>query len=281
MKIGDYHLHTFETGRFALDGGAMFGVVPKKLWEKSIPADADNRIPLALRTLLLRSDKRTILIDTGIGDKFDEKYMQIYDITPPEVSIPEKLAGLGISRYDVTDIILTHLHFDHTGGTTFLAGGELKMTYPNAIHHLQEAHWKWSNSPAEKDRASFINENFSMIKTEGKLNLLTGECELYPGIDILVMHGHTPAMQLVKVSDGQNTLLYCADLIPTGAHVPVPWVMAYDNNPLITISEKKQLLPRAAEEQWILFFEHDPFREAATIINTEKGFKIDSDVVIG
>jgi glyoxylase-like metal-dependent hydrolase (beta-lactamase superfamily II) len=181
---------------------------------------------------------------------------------------------------DISDIILTHLHFDHAGGITFIKNGKLELTFPNALHHVQGEHWDWALNPFEKDKASFIKNDFSLIEQKEKLNKLTGPMELFPGIELLVMYGHTKGMQVVKISDSKNTVLYCADLIPTASHIPVPWVMAYDNNPLITINEKNQLLPQAVREGWILFFEHDPNREASTVQHSDKGFRLRDDIVI-
>ena len=170
------------------------------------------------------------------------------------------------------------MHFDHCGGTTYLNNGELKLTFPNATHHIQGEQWDWANDPSEKDRASFLKEDFSLIAENNRLNKLSGAGNLFDGIDVLVMYGHTQGMQLVKISDANQSLLYCADLIPTATHIAVPYVMAYDNNPLITIDEKKRLLPKVVEEQWMLFFEHDPYRAAGTVKVTEKGgYALDED----
>lgn len=254
MKIGNYELISIETGRFALDGGAMFGVVPKNLWEKTNPSDSNNRISLALRSLLLKSENRLILIDTGIGYKFVEKLIKIYNIDFSEYSLEKSLAKYNFSNDDITDVIITHLHFDHAGGITFLNKGNIKMTFPNAMHHVQGEHWDWALHPSEKDKTSFMKNDFSLLEHKKKLNRLPGPTELFPGIELLVMYGHTQSMQIVKIYDSENTVLYCADLIPTASHIPVPWVMAYDNNPLITMNEKNRLLPQVVREGWILFF---------------------------
>ncbi|MFC2088667.1 MBL fold metallo-hydrolase [Calditrichota bacterium] len=280
FQMGEFQLFSLDTGRFALDGGAMFGVVPKNLWNKTNPADEQNRIELALRCLLIKGKDKNILIDTGIGEKLDEKLKNIYKVDHSQNTLEKSLAEVGLLNEDITDVIISHLHFDHTGGTTFEKNGELLPTFPNATHHIQKEHWDWAISPAEKDIASFIKDNFSVIEKSGKLNLLDGPQELYPAIEILVLYGHTLGMQAVKISNGNNTLLYCADLIPTASHIPIPWVMAYDNNPLITIEEKKRLLPRAVKENWILFFEHDPFRAAGTVQQTDRGYSLNEDIVI-
>jgi glyoxylase-like metal-dependent hydrolase (beta-lactamase superfamily II) len=278
LKIGNYKLYSIETGRFALDGGAMFGVIPKNLWEKTIPSDSSNRIPLALRSLLLQSEDQLILVDTGIGSKFDEKFSGIYKIDFSDYTLEKSLQEHGFSKSEITDVIITHLHFDHAGGTTFLNDGSLELTFPNATHHLQGEHWDWAFNPSEKDRASFLRNDFQLLDTYKKVNKLPGPMELFPGVEILVMYGHTQGMQLVKIFDSEKTLLYCSDLIPTSCHIPVPWVMAYDNNPLITMNEKNRLLPGAAEERWILFFEHDPFIKASTVSTSEKGFRMKDEI---
>lgn len=278
MKIANYRLYSIDTGRFALDGGAMFGVVPKKLWEKTNPADSSNRIPLALRSLLLESAEKLILIDTGIGTKFDEKYSQIYKIDFSDHSMDNSLNAYGFSRTDITDVIITHLHFDHAGGTTFINNGSLELTFPNAIHHIQEEQWDWALHPSQKDQASFMKNDFQLLEEKEKVKKLPGPMELFSGIELLVMYGHTQGMQLVKISDPDHTLLYCADLIPTTSHIPVPWVMAYDNNPLITMNEKSRLLPQAIKEEWILFYEHDPSLQASTVNITEKGYRMKDEV---
>jgi glyoxylase-like metal-dependent hydrolase (beta-lactamase superfamily II) len=280
LKIGNFKLFNVETGRFSLDGGAMFGVVPKNLWEKTNPSDSKNRISLALRSLLLESENKLILIDTGIGHKLDEKFSEIYNIDFSEYSLEKGLNQKKYSREDITDVIFTHLHFDHAGGATYLNDGNLELTFPNATYHVQGEQWNWALSPSEKDKASFIKNDFSLLEQSGKLHILPGPVELYPGIELLVMYGHTQGMQIVKISDSINTVLYCADLIPTTSHIPVPWVMAYDNNPLITMNEKNRLLPQAVKEKWILYYEHDPYRQASTVELGEKGFRIKDDIRI-
>jgi glyoxylase-like metal-dependent hydrolase (beta-lactamase superfamily II) len=280
LKIGNYKLLSIETGRFVLDGGAMFGVVPKNLWEKTNPADTQNRISLALRSLLLESDNRLILIDTGIGNKFEEKYSRIYNIDFSEYSLEKSLKKYNLSRYDITDVIITHLHFDHAGGVSHLQNKNLELNFPNAIHHVQREQWEWALNPSPKDRASFIKHDFLILEERRNLNKLSGPMELFPGIELLVLYGHTPGMQIVKIKDSKHTVVFCADLIPTASHIPVPWVMAYDNNPLTTLNEKNQLLPRAVQENWVLFFEHDPYYEASTIQSVDKGFRMKDNVNI-
>ncbi len=278
FKINDYEIIPIETGRFALDGGAMFGVVPKNLWQRTNPADEQNRIELALRCLLLKGKDKNILIDTGVGEKLHEKLENIYKIDHSQTTLEKTLNSIGIRNEDITDVIISHLHFDHTGGTTKQINGEIELTFPNAIHHVQLEQWDWANSPVAKDKASFITDNFLLMEQQGKLNIINGPGKIADGIEVMVMYGHTPGMQLIKISDESNTLLYCADLFPTTSHIPIPWVMAYDNNPLITIEEKKRLLPQIVKENWILFFEHDPFRVAGTVQQTDKGYSLKEEI---
>jgi len=278
MKINGYEIIPIETGRFALDGGAMFGVIPKNLWQRTNPADEQNRIELALRCLLLKGKDKNILIDTGVGDKLHKKLENIYKIDHAKTTLEKTLSDAGIGNEDITEVIISHLHFDHTGGTTKKTNDEIELAFPNAIHHVQLEQWDWANSPAEKDKASFITDNFLLMEQQGKLNIINGPGKITDGIEVMFVYGHTPGMQLIKISDASNTLLYCADLFPTASHIPIPWVMAYDNNPLITIEEKKRLLPKIVEENWILFFEHDPFRAAGTVQKTDKGFSIKEEV---
>jgi glyoxylase-like metal-dependent hydrolase (beta-lactamase superfamily II) len=274
MKIGDYEILPVETGRFALDGGAMFGVVPKNLWCRTNPADEKNRIDLALRSLLLKSDKRLILIDTGIGQKFDEKLCSIYKVDFSQYSLELSLNKYNVAPHDVTDVIITHLHFDHAGGTTYHENNHLKLTFPNAIHHVQSEHWDWALHPSDKDKASFFKSDFIILENENKVNKLSGPTELFSGLELSVMYGHTQGMQIVKIFDDHSKLLYCSDLIPTSSHIPIPWIMAYDNNPLSTMNEKHRILPRAVQEEWILFFEHDPNSAAGKVVFTDKGFRL-------
>ncbi|MBW7875838.1 MAG: MBL fold metallo-hydrolase [Candidatus Cloacimonetes bacterium] len=272
MQIGQWTLHAVDTGRFRLDGGAMFGVIPKTLWNKTNPADEKNRIEMALRTLLLDNGKQKIIVDTGIGTKFSEKEALIYGIDHARFQIDIELHKIGLSRLDITDVFLTHLHFDHAGGTTYREGGELKLTFPNAKYHIDRFHYEWAMQPTKRDKASFLGENFQFLEEKGVLHFFDGkDCSLWPQTKVIKVHGHTPHQSLLQVFDGSETLLYCADLIPMSSHIPLPWIMGYDLNALQTLGEKEIILEQAVRENWILFFEHDPFFEAARVENTEKG----------
>jgi glyoxylase-like metal-dependent hydrolase (beta-lactamase superfamily II) len=281
MTIGKYQIDSVDAGRFALDGGAMFGVVPKALWSKAYHSgDEMNRIPLAARPLLLRSNKKTILIDTGNGTKLNEKLRQIYSIDNEKSSIELALSRLNVKPDDVTDVILTHLHFDHTGGSTKYENGKVVPTFPKAKYYVQREQFIWAKSPTEKDRASFFIENFIPLESEGNLELIDGDGELFESVRLLTFNGHTKAMQLIKISDVNNTLLYCADLCPTSAHINLAYIMGYDNFPLTTLEEKKKIIPQACEEGWIVAFEHDAFIQAGKIIKTDKGFAIGDKITI-
>jgi glyoxylase-like metal-dependent hydrolase (beta-lactamase superfamily II) len=274
MKIGPYQIDPVETGRFALDGGAMFGVVPWVMWSLTNVPDDRRRITLAARCLMLRGNGRTILVDTGNGSKFSEKLKDIYRLDTEHSSLERSLGALGVRRSDVTDVVLTHLHFDHAGGATMVDSGKLVPAFRNARYYVQARHWERALRPSEKDRASFMKDDYLPLREHGVLELVDGEGELFPGIDVIVCEGHTDAQQLPRITDGAKTLLFCCDLLPTTSHVPLPYVMAYDLRPLATIEEKKRVLTRACEEGWTLFLEHDPETEAITVRSTEKGIVV-------
>lgn len=281
MKIGPYDIVPLETGRFALDGGAMFGIVPWVFWSRTNPPDERQRIDLAARCLLIRGNGRTILVDDGNGTKFTDKLKDIYKLDLSGSDLNSSLARHGVAPEDVTDVILTHLHFDHAGGSTIRQNGELIPTFPKAKYHVQRAHWELSQRPGEKDRGSFMKDDFQPLFDHRVLEFTDGEGELFPGIRLVVCNGHTSAQQLPLISDGKTTMLFCCDLIPTMSHVPLPYVMAYDVRPLVTIEEKKKILGRASDEGWVLFLEHDPHVEAITVKPSEKGFVVDKKTQIG
>jgi glyoxylase-like metal-dependent hydrolase (beta-lactamase superfamily II) len=274
MRIGPYEVSVIETGRFGLDGGAMFGVVPKPLWAKAVAPDERNRIPMAARALLLRGGGRTILVDTGNGAKFPDKLREIYKIDTTGSDLLSSLRAEGVQPADVTDVLLTHLHFDHAGGSSVRDNGRLLPQFPAAAYYVQRDQWDAALGPTERDRASYFPDDFLPLREHGVLHLLDGEGEIFPGIQLKLFHGHTTALQTPLLSDGRTTLLFCADLIPMAPHVQLPWIMAYDLRPLVTLEEKRRILHAATEEGWILVFEHDPQVAAATIRRGDKGFEI-------
>lgn len=273
--IGRYRLHSIETGQFGLDGGAMFGIVPKPLWSQRIEPDEKNRIPLSMRCLLLEGDDRVILIDTGVGDTFEgTKYDDIYAVNREGASLRGSLRACGFAPTDVTDVLLTHLHFDHGGGSTRRANGTHVPSFPNATYHVQRRHWEWARDPTPKERGSFIDDTFLPLESAGQLNLLDGAGELFPGIAVELVHGHTEAQQIVKISGPEQTLVYVADLLPTSHHLRPTWTMAYDVRPLQTIEEKADFLDRALKAEWKLFFEHDPHVAVGDLDRTDRGIEV-------
>ena len=276
MKIGNYDVFLLDAGRFRLDGGAMFGVVPRALWQKHKFPDDKNRIDMSTNLLLICDTQRRILVDTGLGNKHDDKFGRIYGIDHSQHSLDKALAAHGLSSQDITDVILTHLHFDHAGGATRrTAAGALLPTFANATYYIQSRHYEWALSKSEKDRASFLTENIVPLKDSGQLKMLNGEQMLFKGIELRIVDGHTVGQQMVLIHDAQQPLLYAADLLPTAAHISIPWVMAYDLFPLATIEEKRHYLLQASNNHWRVIFEHDPEIPCSTITRTESGYAID------
>jgi len=274
MQIGKYTLKTIISGSFALDGGAMFGIIPKPIWEKTNPADELNRVTLSTRNLLLVSDDKKILIDTGMGNKWDEKSKNIYYINS-KIDLKFALKQNGIKPENITDVLLTHLHFDHTGGSTKVENGKLVPTFPNAKYLVQKKNFERAMNPSERDKGSYIKENFEPLVKEGVLNLIDGEINYDDNISFRVINGHTFSQQMIKISDASNTVLYCADLMPFVSQIRIPYIMGYDLQPLITVQEKKKYLQLAANENWYLYFGHDPQFAAATVKHSEKGIAQD------
>jgi len=270
MQIGKYTLKTILSGFIGLDGGAMFGIIPKPLWEKTNPTDELNRVTLSTRSLLLASEDKKILIDTGMGSKWDEKSKNIYRIDP-KLDIELALLQNGINPNEITDVLLTHLHFDHTGGSTKLDNGKLLPAFPNAKYFVQKKNFEWAMNPSDRDKGSYIKENFETLVKEGVLHLVDGEINFDENISFKVINGHTFGQQMIKISDSSNTILYCADLMPFVSHIRIPYVMGYDLQPMITVQEKKKYLKLAADENWYLYFGHDPDYAIATVKHSEKG----------
>lgn len=275
MKIGKYQIDEIYAGSLSLDGGAMFGVVPKVLWNKTNPADELNRVALKTRSMLIRGDGKIILIDTGIGNNWDEKFSKIYNIDVENSFLLKSLEVKGIAREQVTHVFLTHLHFDHTGGSVIFNGGKIEPAFPNAKYLVQKSHLDLALNPTEKDKASFIKERFVPLIENEMMILINGETFFDDNISFINSNGHTNAMQLIKISDGNKTVLYSADLFPFASHIPLPYIMAYDINPMITLQDKKRILEQAVEEKWILFFEHDPEIVAATVSKNLRGYGVD------
>jgi len=278
MKVGSWDVAVIEAERFRLDGGAMFGVVPKPLWERVHPADGRNRIQMVTRCLLARGEGRVVLVDTGMGGDWSDKERDIFAIENGERSILAALAARGVSPEQVTDVVLTHLHFDHVGGAVTRRGETLAPTFPNATCHIQEEQLRWALEPTERDRRSYRPDTFIPLKAAGHLSLVRGAAGILPGIRVEPTYGHTVGHQVVLVGEGRGSVMYCGDLIPTAAHLPTPWVMGYDLRPVTTMDEKRSLLARAADEEWTLVLEHDPLHRAVRVGREGDGFTPAGDV---
>ncbi len=269
-------LHTINTGLFKLDGGAMFGVVPKVVWQKFVTPDQNNLCTWAMRCLLVEDENRLILIDTGIGGKQEAKFLAHYHLHGDNTLI-KSIRALGFSEDDVTDLILTHLHFDHCGGAIKKDNEKLSLTFKNATIWSSEAHWAWATAPNPREKASFLTENILPIQESGHLKFITPNEVKSPfkNIDFLFVDGHTEKQMLPLITlENNKKLLYCADLLPSVAHLPLPYVMGYDMRPLITMQEKEQILARAVTEDITLFFEHDAQNECCSVQMTEKGVRM-------
>jgi glyoxylase-like metal-dependent hydrolase (beta-lactamase superfamily II) len=269
------NLHTIDTGFFKLDGGAMFGVVPKTIWNKSNPADENNLCTWAMRCLLIEDEGKLILVDTGIGDKQDEKFFSHYYLHG-DATLDKSLAALGFHRDDITDVFLTHLHFDHVGGAVIRDGEKLLPAFKNATYWSNQQHWDWAVNPNDREKASFLKENILPIQESGQLKFVPAEdgAAFSDNIDIRFVYGHTDAMMLPLINYKQKKILYMADLLPSTGHIPLPYVMAYDMFPLKTLQEKKVFLNEAVQNNYVLYLEHDPVNECCTLQQTEKGIKL-------
>src|ERR1035437_5647721 len=268
-------LYSINTGYFKLDGGAMFGVVPKSIWNKTNPADSNNMIELGLRALLIEEGNKLILIDNGMGTKQDSKFFNFY-YPYGDATLEKSLAQHGFTPDDITDVFLSHLHFDHCGGSVKWNADRTKfeLTFKNAIYWSNERHWAWAIKPNRREGASFLKENIMPIQESGHLKFSTEGAELFPGVSIMYSSGHTAAMMHPHIKYKGKTIVYVADLIPTTGHIPVPYVMGYDTRPLMTMDEKEKFLGKAAAEGYILFFEHDSVNECCTLQQTEKGVRL-------
>jgi glyoxylase-like metal-dependent hydrolase (beta-lactamase superfamily II) len=291
-------LHTIDTELFKLDGGAMFGVVPKTIWQKTNPADSNNLCTWAMRLLLIEDGNKLMLVDTGMGNKQDPKFLSHYYLHGNN-TLDKSLAQLGFHKNDITDVFLTHLHFDHCGGAIEKVGDDLITAFKNAIYWSNESHWQWATEPNEREKASFLKENILPIKESGQLQMVGGrsianshwsllgngvpdvETELLnqpylpsTKLDFYLANGHTESMMLPMIDYKGRTIVYMADLLPSVGHLPIPYVMGYDTRPLLTLQEKKAFLQQAVEKDYVLYFEHDPINECCTVQQTEKGVRV-------
>ena len=262
MRFGDLEFLLLNDGTLRLDGGAMFGVVPKPMWEKKSRADERNRVLLAMNCLLIRAAGKTILVETGAGDKWDAKKRDIYALEGSP-RFPDQLAAHGVKPENVDIVINTHLHFDHCGWNTRIVNGKVRPTFPNARYVVQKKDFEHAKNPTERDRASFILEIYLPVEEAGQWWLLEGDTEIVPGVSVFVVPGHTHAMQCVKLESGGKTAIFLADLVPTTAHLPLAWIMGFDLFPLTTLENRKKWLPQIAKNGWLTLFAHDPVIRAA------------------
>jgi glyoxylase-like metal-dependent hydrolase (beta-lactamase superfamily II) len=276
------NLYSVNHGHFKLDGGAMFGVVPKSIWNELNPADENNMCSWALRSLLIEDDNRLILVDTGMGDKQSEKFFGYYYLHGDD-NLDKNLAALGFHRDDITDVFLTHLHFDHCGGAIMRSGEQLVPAFKNAVYWSNSDHWKWATEPNPREKASFLKENILPIQQSGQLQMIGNRISNKDSLDtaafsahmqVRFADGHTDAMMLPQLSYKGRIIVYMADLLPSLGHLPLPYVMAYDTRPLITMTEKESFLQEALDNEYILFFEHDPVNECCTLKQTERGIRV-------
>jgi glyoxylase-like metal-dependent hydrolase (beta-lactamase superfamily II) len=268
-------IHKIETGFFKLDGGAMFGVVPKVIWNKINPADENNLCNWAMRCLLIEEDDKLILVDTGIGNKQDEKFLSHYYLHG-EDSLNQSIINAGFSKDDITDVFLTHLHFDHCGGAIIKEDGILKPAFKNATYWSNQKHWDWAINPNQREKASFLKENILPIQESGQLKFIPNEdgFQFSTNVKVRFAYGHTEAMMLPQINFNGQTLVYMADLLPSVGHIPLPFVMSYDMFPMKTLDEKAAFLKEAEEKNYILILEHDPVNECCTLHMTEKGIRL-------
>ncbi len=260
--IGKWKVHAIQAGGVKLDGGAMFGVVPKPLWERRIPADERNRIQMGMRCLLIEHERGLVLVDNGLGNKESAKFHDIYGIenagADGRTRLEDGLKQLGVSADDVMLMIDTHLHFDHGGGNTYAdAEGQVRLTFPRARYVMQRAEYLWATNTNERTAASYFPHNFDPVMESGRLEMVQGEVEILPGITVMPTPGHTPGHQSVRLDSGGETALFVADLCPTAAHLPLPWIMGYDVEPMVTLETKRRILKAAHEQEWLVIFEHD------------------------
>jgi len=268
-------LYPIETGNFKLDGGAMFGVVPKVLWSKVYPADENNLCNWSMRCLLIVDGERKMLIDNGIGNKQDEKWLRHYHLNGDD-TLEKSLSAIGYTPEDITDVILTHMHFDHCGGSVKWNKDKTgyELAFPNATYWTSRQQFEWATHPNRRESASFLKENILPIQESGQLNLIEKEGEYIPNITFKLFDGHTAGQVIPHIRVNGKTVVFMADLMPSSAHIPMPWIMAYDTRPLQTLKDRERFYKEALENDYILFFEHDIFHEAAILHETEKGVRV-------
>ena len=269
------NLYPIETGNLKLDGGAMFGVVPKVLWQEQYPADENNLGNWAMRCLLIEDEERLILIDNGIGDKQDHNFLKHYYLNGDN-TLESSLAGYGFKPSDVTDMILTHLHFDHCGGSIKYNDDQTayEPAFPNATYWVSKAQYEWATNPNHRESASFLKENIFPIEESGQLRLIEEEGEILPNIEVRIFNGHTEGQLIPLIQYHGRTIAFMADLLPAATHIPLPWIMAYDTRPLVTLEDKERFYKEAVPGDFVLFFEHDLYNECGTLQETEKGVRI-------
>lgn len=270
-------IYPINTGNFKLDGGAMFGVVPKSIWQRTNPADDNNMCDWSMRCMLIEDGDRLTLIDAGIGDKQSDKFFSYYYLSDQGVFEPN-LNQLGFTKDDITDVFLTHLHFDHCGGAISRKGENLTPTFKNATYWSTEKHWKWATEPNPREKASFLKENILPIQESGQLKFIEriGDYteNVFDNFDVFFVDGHTESMMIPHIRYKEKTIVFMADLLPSVGHIPLPYVMGYDTRPLLTLTEKEKFLKRATDEEYILFLEHDSVNECCTLQHTERGVRL-------
>ncbi len=269
------NLHVINTGFFKLDGGAMFGVVPKSIWSKSNPADEKNMCTWAMRCLLIEDGNKLILIDNGIGNKQEEKFFSFYFLHGND-NLVKSIRTAGFSEDDITDMFLTHLHFDHCGGGVRRVNEKSELTFKNASYWSNADHWAWATQPNPREKASFLKENILPMEQSGQLKFIDPQrTSPFNQFDIFFASGHTDKMMIPKIKYKGHTICYMADLLPSVGHIPLPYIMAYDTRPLLSMEEKERFLSEAVDNNYVLFLEHDPVNECCTLIKTDKGIRVD------